>query len=79
MIKKKRIVRKKWNCCWQSKVIFHELGLKLNMKENQIQNKFSDETSMVCNTSLAAKGGLAHRLQRRTACKIQNGRQGAPK
>ena len=31
------------------------------------------------NTSLAAKGALAHRLQRRTACKIQNGHQGAPK
>ena len=31
------------------------------------------------NTSLAAKGALANRLQRRTACKIQNGRQGAPK
>ena len=31
------------------------------------------------NTSLAAQGALAHRLQRRTACKIQNGRQGAPK
>ena len=31
------------------------------------------------NTSLAAKGALAHRLQRRTTCKIQNGRQGAPK
>ena len=30
------------------------------------------------NTSLAAKGALANRLQRRTACKIQNGRQGAP-
>ena len=29
------------------------------------------------NTSLAAEGALAHRLQRRTACKIQNGRQGA--
>ena len=28
------------------------------------------------NTSLAAKGALAHRLHRRTACKIQNGRQG---
>ena len=26
------------------------------------------------NTSLAAKGALAHCLQRRTACKIQNGR-----
>ena len=31
------------------------------------------------NTSLAAPGALAHRLQRRTACKIQNGRQLAPK
>ena len=31
------------------------------------------------NTSLAAKGALANRLQCRTACKIQNGRQGAPK
>ena len=31
------------------------------------------------NTSLAAKGALTNRLQRRTACKIQNGRQGAPK
>ena len=31
------------------------------------------------NTSLAAPGALAHRLQRRTACKIQNGCQGAPK
>ena len=28
------------------------------------------------NTSLAAPGALAHRLQRRTACFIQNGRQG---
>ena len=26
------------------------------------------------NTSLAAQGALAHRLQRRTASKIQNGR-----
>ena len=31
------------------------------------------------NTSLAAKGALANRLQRHTAYKIQNGRQGAPK
>ena len=31
------------------------------------------------NTSLAAPGALAHRLQCCTACKIQNGRQGAPK
>ena len=38
-----------------------------------------EEAIKVENTSLAAKGALAHRLQRRTACKIQNGRQGAPK
>ena len=31
------------------------------------------------NTSLAAPGALAHRLQRRSACKIQNGHQWAPK
>ena len=31
------------------------------------------------NTSLAAQGALANCLQRRTACKIQNGHQGAPK
>ena len=31
------------------------------------------------NTSLAAKGALANRLQRRTAGKIQNGHQGTPK
>ena len=31
------------------------------------------------NTSLAAKGALAYRLRRRTACKIQNDCQGAPK
>ena len=31
------------------------------------------------NTSLAAPGALAHRLQRRNACKIQYGRQGAHK
>ena len=30
------------------------------------------------NISLVAKGALAHHLQRRTALKIQNGRQGAP-
>ena len=33
-------------------------------------------TKIVFNTSLAAKGALANRLQRPTACKIQNGRQG---
>ena len=31
------------------------------------------------NTSLAAQGALANRLQRRTDCKTQNGHQGAAK
>ena len=31
------------------------------------------------NPCLAAPGALAYRLQRRIACKIQNGRQEAPK
>ena len=34
---------------------------------------------LTVNTSLVAKGALANRLQRGTACKIQNGRQGAQK
>ena len=45
-------------------------------------NPFLDillEINGIANTSLAAKGALAHRLQRRTACKIQYGCQGAPK
>ena len=37
------------------------------------------QTKLNMDTSLAAKGALANRLQRRTAGKIQNGRQGAPK
>ena len=31
---------------------------------------------MNMNTSIAAKGALAHRLQHLTACLIQNGRRG---
>ena len=38
-----------------------------------------DGEKTILNTSLAAKGALGHRLQHRTAYKIQNGRQGAPK
>ena len=37
-----------------------------------------DYMNFIMNTNLAAPGALAHRLQRRTACKIQNGRQGPP-
>ena len=44
------------------------------------QEKSSDTNRTgIKNTSLAAQGALAHRLQRRTACKIQNGRQWAQK
>ena len=41
------------------------------MKQQKIKLKLKQ------NTSLAAPGALAHRLQRRTACNIQNGHQGA--
>ena len=55
----------------------HDLSLKLEKAEIEIQEAIAENN--VANTSLAAKGALANRLQRRTACKIQNGRQGAPK
>ena len=45
-------------------------------KSNPLSNIINRNT---VNTSLTAKGALAYCLQRRTACKIQNGRQGAPK
>ena len=51
-----------------------DTAISLNQNNNPIQS-----TRITVNTSLAAKGALAHRLQRRTACKIQNGCQGAPK
>ena len=47
--------------------------LENNNKVNHAHAGFKD------NTSLAAKGALAQRLQRRTACKTQHGHQGAPK
>ena len=43
------------------------------------KNMISLKQENMKNTSLAAPGALAHQLQRRTTCKIQNGRQGAPK
>ena len=46
-----------------------------HVQENKMKNKKLLEN----NTSLAAMGALAHRLERRTASKIQNGRQVAPK
>ena len=49
------------------------------MLDNDIPNTIYWTTINYINTSLAAPGALAHRLQRRAACKIQNGRQWAPK
>ena len=49
------------------------------MNWNLEVNKVARFFLISVNTSLAAKGALANRLQRRTACKIQKGRQGAPK
>ena len=43
------------------------------------KNMISLKQENMKNTSLAAPGALAHRLQCHTACKIQNGRQGAQK
>ena len=58
-----------------------ELGISPSNKNNIMLSML---TLFLCdqwvrNNRLAAKGALACRLQRRTACKIQNGRQGAPK
>ena len=51
-------------------------GLEERAKEKEQEKQLRTQEK---NTSLAAKGAIAHRLQCRTACKIQNGRQGAPK
>ena len=48
---------------------YHTKTQTLKGSENNEINK------IIKNTSLVAKGALAHRLQRRTACKIENGRQ----
>ena len=52
---------------------------KRDGEKERLYRKIIEEKERKKNTSLAAKGALAYRLQRRTACKIQNGRQGAPK
>ena len=43
------------------------------------KNMISLKQENMKNTSLAAPGALAHRLQRRSACKTQYGHQGAQK
>ena len=72
-------------CTWWLFCKFHTaLWIKYH---KHISNKewfvWSSKNSLIIrshkNTSLVAPGALAHRLQRRTACKIQNDRQGAPK
>ena len=61
---------------WNFFSCFSGLWYEIVIKNIFISTK---EFKINLNTSLAAKWVLAHRLQRRTACKIQNGRQGAPK
>ena len=55
-------------CCTEYTVTSHTFSLSTPVTTTENRN-----------TSLAAPGALAHRLQRCTACKIQNGRQGAHK
>ena len=50
-----------------------------NKEEQGHNGNINNNNNNIENTSLVAKGALAHLLQRRTACKIQNGRQGGPK
>ena len=56
----------------------HILGTPVQRASPLHKNIHSNEIEGT-NTSLAAKGILAYRLQHGTASKIQNGRQGAPK
>ena len=59
------------------KILF---GKKILSKTCLVQkNLWSKKIISGLNTSLVAKGALAHRLQCRTACKTQNGHQGGPK
>ena len=52
---------------------------KIKKLEKRADKHDTEQVCMVFNTSLSAPGALAHSLQRRTACNIQNGRQRAPK
>ena len=54
-------------------------SMSLLLAYRKLSFQFPDVTNWNDNTSLAEKGALAHRLQRRTNRKIQNGRQGAQK
>ena len=54
-------------------------SMSLLLAYRKLSFQFPDVTNWNDNTSLAEEGALAHRLQRRTNRKIQNGRQGTPK
>ena len=47
--------------------------------DNRVSISQGEGGGMQKNNSLAVKRALAHRLQHRAACRIQNGRQGAAK
>ena len=47
-----------------------------DLKKFSLQDFVFENCHNLLNTSLAVLGALTHRLQRRTACKIQNGRRG---
>ena len=59
-------------------LVFSGVTCKKSARNLKILARFQD-FKILRNTSLASKGALAHRLQRRTACKFQSGHQGAPK
>ena len=59
------------------KMVIYCESIKCNNGVGELNVKRTTKNEMY--TSLAAKGALLHCLQRCTACKIQNDRQGAPK
>ena len=62
-------------CCLRCKAIFVTFSTN-NQNDNIFDwlHELSKQFQIKKNTSLVAKGALAHRLQCRSACKIQNGR-----
>ena len=64
---------------WNEKMIWNKLGLscaKLSLASAKLVKAWKlVKHKNLFNTSLLGKGALAHRLQRPTACKFQNGHQ----
>ena len=60
-------------------VYTHNLNTEPFLCNIRVLRYLKNKSGSGIDTSLAAKGALANRLQRRTAYKIQNGCQGAPK